>query len=84
MRLLSFAIIAAAFLGAAGFGQSEDAQPKPDKPKYSDSGAVEGVFMCSDKAKCEAKCAALCRRAYRPGYEFSNDICIASCTKYPR
>jgi hypothetical protein len=83
MRLLSFAIIVAAFLGEADFAQAEDARPKPDKPKYSDSGRVEGLFMCSDKAKCEAKCQALCRRAYRPGYELSNDICIATCMHDP-
>src|SRR5579872_7496798 len=75
MRVLSFAIIAAAVLGAAGLARADDSPPKPDKPKYLDSGRVEGVFIASDKAKCEA----LCGRAYRSGRDLSNDICIATC-----
>jgi hypothetical protein len=82
LRLLSSALIAAVLLGEAGFARADDTQPKSDiksdRPKYSDSGRVEGLFV-GDKAKCEA----LCRRAYRPGYELSNDICIATCVHYP-
>ena len=79
MRLLVFAIIAAVLLGKAGFAWAGDAQPKSERPKYTDSGKVEAVFVGDNKAKCEA----LCRRAYRSGYELSNDICIATCMHYP-
>ncbi len=81
MRSSFIVLIAVALIGGASFAQAEDGLRKPDKPKYSDSGRVEGLFVSSDGG---ARCRELCGRAYRPGYELSNDICIATCMHYPR
>jgi hypothetical protein len=78
MRLLSFSIVVVASLGALRLANAEDTTQKPAPPKYVDSDRVRGLFL-RDKGKCQE----LCKRAYRPGYELSNDICIATCTDYP-
>jgi hypothetical protein len=81
MRSSFIVLIAAALIGGACFAQADDGQRKSDKPKCSDSGRVEGLFINSDGG---ARCRELCGRAHRPGYELSNDICIATCMHYPR
>ncbi len=81
MRSSFIVLMAAALIGGTSFAQAEDSQVKPDKSKYSNSGRVEDLFISSDGG---ARCRELCGRAYRPGYELSNDICIATCTHYPR
>ena len=79
MRLTFLAILVCSFIGAFGVVQADDNQQKPAEPRYSNTGRVEGLFVSSDKGRCRD----LCRRAYRPGYELSNDICIEVCMNYP-
>ena len=58
-----------------------DPAPKQESAKGSSPLRVEGIFIMP--MRNEADCREKCRRAYRPGYELSNEICVSVCVHNP-